>query len=250
MATASTPQSLPEFSGAVPLLRAGQRLSQSEFHRRYEFYPDPDVKFELIGGTVHMMAPAGFEHSRRGFEICSILSLYEAATPGVTGVVGATVVLGEASEPQPDLALLIDPVCGGQTRLKQIKDKQYIHGPPELVIEISHSTLKLDSREKKDDYLHAGVQEYMIVAVEEREVRWFDLSVDETFSEDSSGIIKSRVFPGLWIDTAALLNRDMKRLVGSLQRGLRTKAHSQFVQELAALSSKSAPPHKPSTGDE
>jgi Uma2 family endonuclease len=236
--------------GKVPLLRAGQRLTQPEFHRRYEAYPDPDVKFELIGGIVYTMAPAGFDHGRRGFEICGVLNLYEAATPGVTGVLGATVVLGTLSEPQPDLALLIEPQCGGQTRLKRIKDKQYIHGPPELVVEVSHSTVGIDLREKRVDYRDAGVCEYIVVCLEERTVRWFDLSTDTPLVIDSRGVLKSRSFPGLWIDVAALVNRDIKRLVSTVQRGIRTKAHQRFVACLAARRRKIVRPNKESRRDD
>jgi Uma2 family endonuclease len=216
-----------------PLLRAGQRLTQPEFHRRYEAYPDPNVKFELIGGIVYMMSPAGYDHGRRGFEICGILSLYEAATPGVSGVLGATVVLGDRSEPQPDVALLVRPECGGKTRLKRINDKQYIHGPPELVVEVSHSTLRLDLRDKLDDYREGGVHEYIVICVEERTIKWFDLAADDSLAVDSRGVLKSRAFPGLWIDITALFGFDTNRLVSTLQRGLRTKAHQSFVKSLA-----------------
>src|SRR5262249_5049943 len=40
----------------TPPLEDGQRLTQPEFHRRYQAYPE-DVKFELIGGVVHMASP-------------------------------------------------------------------------------------------------------------------------------------------------------------------------------------------------
>jgi Uma2 family endonuclease len=233
----------------APLLQAGQRLSQPEFHRRYEAYPNPATRFELIGGIVYMMAPAGFDHGRSGFEICGVLSLYEAATPGVSGVMGATVVLGKLSEPQPDLALLVDPECGGRTRLKRIKNKQYIHGPPELVVEVSHSTVRLDLREKRTDYRRAGVREYIVVCLEEQSVRWFDLQADKLLPLDSRRVLKSVAFPGLWIDVAALLGRDVKCLVNTLERGLKTKAHRRFVADLAARRKKIARPDNDSTGE-
>ena len=45
-----------------PTLHNGDRLTQPEFHRRYEAYPE-DAKFELIGGTVYMGSPLGETHS-------------------------------------------------------------------------------------------------------------------------------------------------------------------------------------------
>lgn len=40
---------------------------------------------------------------------------------------------GEANDPQPDIALILDPDLGGQTR---ITDDDYIQGPPELTAEV------------------------------------------------------------------------------------------------------------------
>ena len=37
-------------------LENGDQMTQAEFHRRYKAYPE-DVKFELIGGVVHMASP-------------------------------------------------------------------------------------------------------------------------------------------------------------------------------------------------
>jgi len=217
----------------LPLLYSGDHLDQEEFHRRYEAYPD-DTRFELIGGIVYMMAPAGFEHGRSGFDLCGILSMYEAATAGVVGVSGATVILGDSSEPQPDVALLIEPDCGGQTRLKQIKHNQYIEGPPELILEVSHSTVAIDLHAKRADYHRAGVREYVVVCLAERKIRWFDLGANKELAVDRKGILKSLVFPGLWIDVVALVSRNPDRLVTTLKRGIKTKEHARFVKELAA----------------
>ena len=38
----------------LPPLQHGDHMTQAEFHRRYEAYPE-DMKFELIGGTVCMV---------------------------------------------------------------------------------------------------------------------------------------------------------------------------------------------------
>jgi hypothetical protein len=146
--------------------------------------------------------------------------------------------------------LLIKPECGGKARLKQIQKKLYIHGPPELVLEVSHSTLQLDLRDKRADYLLAGVREYIVVCVEERQIKWFDLVADEPLDVDSRGVLKSVAFPGLWIDITALFGRDSKRLASTLQRGLRTKAHRSFVNSLALRRKQVATPRKSRRGDE
>jgi Uma2 family endonuclease len=236
----------------IPLLYPGDHLTQEEFHRRYEAYPD-DTRFELIGGIVYMMAPAGFEHGSSEFHTCGILYWYAAKTPGVVGVSGATVLLGEHSEPEPDAALLIMPEYGGQTTLKRVKNKHYIQGPPELVLEVSHSTVGIDLHAKREDYRVAGVLEYVVVCLEERAVRWFDLPSDAELKLDRQGVLNSRVFPGLWIHTKALLARDLPRLSATLEKGLESAPHRQFVQKLAAahkeLAAKSTGGKKPRKGN-
>jgi hypothetical protein len=92
----------------VPLLENGDRLTQAEFHRRYEASPD-DVKAELIGGIVHMPSPLRLPHATHHPELSGLLWLYKAATPGVEVLDNATTILSDISEPQPDLALRVRP---------------------------------------------------------------------------------------------------------------------------------------------
>jgi hypothetical protein len=40
------------------------------------------------------------------------------------------------------------------------------------------------------------------------------------------------VFPGLWLDAAALLQGDLPRVLATLQQGVETDQHGQFVREL------------------
>lgn len=217
----------------VPLLRAGDRLSQPEFHRRYETYTD-DTKFELVGGIVYMMAPAGFEHGRSGYDITGLLWAYERETPGVVGAAAPTVILGDASEPEPDLVLLVAPDHGGQTRLKQINHKHYIEGPPELVVEVAHSTVTLDLNAKRKDYRRGGVLEYIVICLPEPSVKWFDLQHEGELPLGEDGVLRSRAFPGLWIDTPALLSRNLSLLMKTLQLGIASPEHQEFVARLAA----------------
>ncbi len=99
---------------ALPPLHNGDRLTQAEFHRRYEQYPE-DVKFELIGGIVYMASPLRLNHSDYDDELGFAFGLYRRATPGVQALHGATAILGEESEPQPDLGLRIMAEYGGRS---------------------------------------------------------------------------------------------------------------------------------------
>jgi Uma2 family endonuclease len=217
-------------SGALPPLEDGMRLTQAEFHRRYLAYPDK-VKAELIGGTVYMASPLGRRHGTHHPELSGIFFLYKAATPGVEVLDNATTILGEASEPQPDLTLRILPEWGGRS---QTTPEDYVQGGSELLAEISHRTRRLDLDLKRLDYQQAGVREYLVWCLEPPELHWFDFTCGKPLKPDRQGIYRSRVFPGLWIARQALLDCDTLRLIAVLQQGLASRAHAAFVKRLQA----------------
>jgi hypothetical protein len=53
----------------------GDRMTQPEFHRRYELYPE-DEKWELVGGIVYMASPLALPHSDFDDEMGMPLTLY------------------------------------------------------------------------------------------------------------------------------------------------------------------------------
>jgi Uma2 family endonuclease len=223
----------------VPLLYSGDHLDQPEFHRRYEAYPDPRARFELIGGVVYMMSPAGYDHGSGDYQITGLVFQYERATRGVEGSHNVTIILGPASEPQPDNVLMIRPEYGGRVQIKRHGKARYIEGPPELVFEVAHSSLSIDLHEKRRDYQTGGVLEYIILDVERNLVRWFDLRTGEELALPDDQVLRSRVFPGFWIDTPALAARDVFRLADCLDVGLASPEHEQFVKQLAARKGRS-----------
>jgi len=210
------------------LLCNGDRMKQAEFHRRYEAYPGHE-KFELVGGIVYMASPLRRPHGIYQPKLSLALVTYEGGTPGVELSDNATVILGEESEPQPDLALRILTECGGQSR---VTEDEYYEGAPELLAEIAHSSRALDMNRKRQDYQQAGVLEYLVLCVEERELHWFDFASRGMIRPDRKGVLRSRVFPGLWVHAAALLERDGPRLVEVVQQGLSSRAHAAFVKRL------------------
>jgi Uma2 family endonuclease len=218
----------------IPLLHSGDHLDQREFHRRYEAYPDPGARFELIGGVVYMMSPAGYDHGRGDYRITGLIFQYERATPGVEGAQNVTVILGPSSEPQPDNVLMIRQEYGGRVEVKRQGRARYIVGPPELVFEVAHSSLAIDLHEKRRDYHASGVLEYIVLDVELNRVHWFDLAANGPLAIPADGVLRSRIFPGFWIDTRALVERDVTLLADCLDEGLASPEHRQFVTQLAA----------------
>jgi Uma2 family endonuclease len=158
--------SIPDFRPSLPPLENGERMGQAEFHRRYKVYPG-DEKIELVGGIVYVTSPLRWPHARYHEELGFLLGLYRRATPGTDLGHDATAILGEDSEPRPDLTLRILPECGGQSWLD---DEGYVKGSPELLAEIALSSRSLDMSQKREDYETAGVAEYLVICVEEGEL--------------------------------------------------------------------------------
>ncbi len=50
---------------------------------------------------------------------------------------------------------------------------------------------------------------------------------------DADGMIRSRVFPGLWLNVPALLEGRMTEVLNGVQAGIADPMHQAFVQLLA-----------------
>jgi Uma2 family endonuclease len=198
----------------------------------------PNVKkAELIEGIVYMASPLRFEpHAEPHANLIGWLWNYKIATPGVRLGDNPTVRLDLDNEPQPDAVLLIDPRAGGQANFS---NDGYIEGAPELVAEIAASSATLDLRDKKRVYRRNGVQEYLVWQVFEQKLDWFSLEAEDyvLLTADANGVIRSAVFPGLWLAVAELLHGNMQKVLAVLQTGLNSDEHQRFVQQLAQMSS-------------
>ena len=214
-----------------PELYSGDEMTQAEFQRIYERMPE-DFKAELIGGIVYVSPPVGKRHGMTHMPLDTLLFTYEANTPGVETANNATVILGPKGQPQPDAYVRIVQEAGG--RSKASEDDYYIVGPPELVVEMAHATRAIDFHRKRQDYTRYGVLEYLVLNLEDSTLHLFDLPADREVAPDADGIVRVRNFPGLWVDPAALFGRDLNRLMATLQQGLASPEHAEFVRKLAA----------------
>ncbi|MFQ3616170.1 MAG: Uma2 family endonuclease [Cyanobacteriota bacterium] len=216
----------------LPPLETGDHLSRAEFERRYEAMPHLK-KAELIEGVVYVPAALRFRsHGKPHAQMMLWLSTYWLATPAVEVADAPTVRLDLDNEPQPDIVLLIDPAAGGQSRIS--KD-DYIEGAPELIVEIAASSASIDLHTKKQVYRRNGVQEYLVWQSLENKLDWFWLNEGEygALSPDADGMIRSRIFPGLWLDVAALCAENMAQVMQGLQAGIQSPTHAEFVKQLA-----------------
>ncbi len=224
-------QVLQEEQPLLPWLENGDRLSRLEFERRYAAMAQ-DKKAELIEGVVYMASPLRFQsHAQPHANMIGWLWTYRMATFGVKLGIEPTLRLDLENEPQPDGVLLMDESVGGRSR---ITADDYIEGAPELVVEIAASSASYDFHDKKLAYERNGIQEYIIWQILEHKVDWFELREGKyvLLQPDDSQIVRSQVFPGLWLATEALLAQDMIPVVAVLQEGLNSPQHADFVQLL------------------
>jgi hypothetical protein len=213
---------------SVPPLVAGDKLSRAEFLRRWEAHPE--IKnAELIGGTVFMASPVSVDHGDMDGDVGGWLAYYRAHTPGTACGHNVTAfLLNDAA--QADLHLRILAEYGGGS---WVEDK-YLHGIPELLAEICRSSASYDLHSKLDLYQAARVPEYVAILLDERQIRWHILVEGkyQQLAADADGLLRSKVFPGLWLDGQALLGGNMAVVLARLQDGLNSSEHQAFVVKL------------------
>lgn len=213
--------------GIFALLQSGDRLDQRTFHERYRELPE-NFRAELVGGIVNVAVAEGVRHARFHALLLGWLGRYWEFTPGTDVLDNTTTILGEDSEPQPDASLRI---LGGQTHED---DEGYLVGAPEFVAEVASSSESHDLHTKRRDYEEWGVLEYLVIVVRQERVVWF-VREGRQFVElaaDADGILRSRVFPGLWLDPAAVFRIDLSQIQSVLRQGLAEPEHAEFVRQL------------------
>ena len=185
---------------------------------------------ELIDGIVYMPSPVSDIQSDFHLLLGGWLLFYAKATPGCAARLSGTWLMPRESVPQPGLAMRILAGHGGQSWM----ENKYPAGAPELIVEISHATSLGDSGTKLRLYERSGVREYLIVRPEKQQAIWREL-FDGGYREIAAGqdgILRSRVFPGLWLDVAAVWSGDFAGLTAVVQQGMATVEHAEFVNRL------------------
>jgi Uma2 family endonuclease len=238
MAVSSTPSTRsagpvePPDNGAIPPLENGDRLTRDEFERRYDAMPRLK-KAELIDGEVYIPSPVRQRfHGRQHSYLNYWLTHYEWNTPGLEVGDNSTVRLNLANEPQPDCLLFIQPEHAGRV---QIGEDGYIEGAPDLVAEVAASSVSYGAGKKLNAYATNGVREYVLWRVIDREIDWYVNRGGqfERILPQADGILRSEVFPGLWLDPAALMRGDVNAVLAVVQQGLNSPEHADFVARLA-----------------
>jgi Putative restriction endonuclease len=229
----------------VPALEPGDHLTRDEFERRYEAMPHVK-KAELVEGVVYLPSPVRLDqHGSPQAALVGWLWNYWAFTPGVRVGDNSTVRLDLDNEPQPDALMIREPSHGGRV---MIGPRGYVEGAPELVGEIAGSSASFDLHTKLRVYRRNQVQEYIVWRVQDAAVDWFVLRQGDyaCLPLTAEGVYRSEVFPGLWLDPAALVRTDLRTVLSVLQQGMASQEYAAYV---ATLQQAAAQAPKIPTGD-
>ena len=91
-----------------------------------------------------------------------------------------------------------------------------------------------DLYDKKRAYQRNGIKEYLVWQVYERQICWWKLQEGEymPLEPDQEGVIKSQVFPGLWLEIRSLLEGNLAEVLKKLQAGIESVEHQEFIRQL------------------
>jgi Uma2 family endonuclease len=209
-------------------LTTGEKMDRTEFLRRWDALPELKLA-ELIEGVVFVASPVSRDHSDAGVRIGGWLWNYASVTPGCESGHNASWEMLR-SMPQPDLHLRIRPESGGQSS----DGPRFFEGAPELAVEICLSSTEVDFGPKLRLYRRAGVREYITIEFAPKRIVWRILRGNSYYAlePDADGVFRSITFPGLWLDRDAFWRKDGARLLATLQTGLTTAEHQEFVVRL------------------
>jgi Uma2 family endonuclease len=231
-------QRRPPGDRGVPPPETGDHLSREEFFRRCEAHPEiPHV--ERIEGVVYVAAALRLDqHAEPHSDLIAWLNTYRSKTRGLRIGTAATTKLDIKNDFQPDGVLFVPKRLGGQA---DVDARGYIIGAPDLAAEVSASTASMDLQTKKTVYRRNGVREYLVWRVEEDAIDWFALQNGEyvLIAANESEVLRSTIFPGLWLDVPALIDGDLQRVLETLNEGLATLEHAAFAQSLRERGGKS-----------
>ncbi len=176
------------------------RLTVDEFHRMGESgVLAPESRVELIEGEVIDMAPMGSRHAaavrmlnQRLVRACGNRAIVSCQLP---------LRLSAASEPEPDLMLLVP-------RADFYAEHHPVAADVLLLIEVADTSLAYDRDVKLPLYARHGVAEVWLVDLENHRVQFFSRPVGEGYRDISVSEIpraaSAAALPGVPLDLTGL----------------------------------------------
>jgi len=218
-------------AGQLPPLESGDHLTAADFDRIYE--QRHDLRADLIEGVVYVKPLTRAEaHGRPHGQLAGWAGAFTDAVASADLLINPTLHFAGDNRVQPDVVMACDLDRDEASRLTP---DGFLVAPVELIAEVAVSWASIEFHDKFELNRRSGVREYLVWAVDDRELHWFWLRGGrfEPLPLDG-GILKSQVLPGLWLDADALVRNDKRRIRDILQSGLASPEHAAFVQSLQA----------------
>lgn len=170
-----------------------RRFSVAEYHRMAEVgILKHDERIELIRGVICRMSRKSRAH------VITTAKLHDELVRSLAGrsavFLHAPVQLVHLdSEPEPDVLATSSPNLG---------DYGTEASKPVLIVEVAESSLRFDMGTKAELYAEAGVPEYWVVNLIDRELVVFRSPRDGVYRETATCRAGERVAPQAWPDVA------------------------------------------------
>ncbi len=182
-----------------------QGLMERERELREQFYAEitSDRKLEFIDGRTVVQAPARNQHLDATMRCAKLLHTYVSLKELGTVKVEKCLCVFPRNDYEPDVVFF------GLEKSRTLTPDTVRFPVPDLIVEVlSSSTEENDRGVKFEDYAANGVGEYWLIEPDQQTIEQYLLSGEQYAlkTKSSSGVLESRVIPGLWIEIEAVFD--------------------------------------------
>lgn len=167
----------------------------NQYHQMIEAGVLDDVRVELLNGEIVEMPSEGPEHAYRNTELADVLRQTLGNRAKIREAHPITLPQ-QRSEPEPDIAV-VEPL--GMAYIKRHPYPEEVY----LVVEYSYTSLAKDKELKRGIYAKAGILEYWLLNLKDREVIVHREPIDGDYQSVqtlTSGTLTMLAFPDVAIE--------------------------------------------------
>jgi len=185
---------------AIEIAQTRRRFTRKDYHRMAEVgILGPKDRVELIRGEIVEMSPIGKRHNG-GVDNLNMLLVPPLVGRAIVRVQGS-IVLGDDTEPEPDMAVL-------RLRPAPYREVDATAEDVLLLVEAAESSLAYDRSTKLGLYAEAGIVEYWIVDVVGRTVEVHRDPRDGVYADvgrlTGDATVSPRAFPDVSLSLAQI----------------------------------------------
>ena len=182
----------------MPAVAQTFRFTVDEYHKLADAgILEEDDRVELLDGEIILMSPVGYRHAKAVRRLNKIF--VRGSRDRYEVDVQDPVVIGDYSEPQPDLLLLANEI----DEYEGLPEARHTY----LVVEVADSTLRYDRGRKLKAYARAGIAELWIVNLKENTIEVYRDPSDESYGSKRIARGLERVAPARFPDVKVTVSK-------------------------------------------